>query len=196
MDIVSKGGAYLLNVGPTAEGILPQPSVERLLAMGKWLQVNGEAIYGTRPGPIQGVDWLRTTSKPGRLYLHIFEWPTGGMLAIPGIEGRQAYLLGDPQQRPLPLGVHDGVLTIQGPAAAPDAQDTVVVVILVGEDGVWLQHNRRCARERGSSLIQAAICRLEGDQAFLAALFVSGAAGRLAAGLQLLSHVRRPDRVS
>ena len=128
VDIVSKGGAYLLNVGPTAEGIIPQPSVERLLAMGNWLQANGEAIYGTRPGPIQGLDWLRTTIKPGRLYLHIFEWPAGGMLAIPGIEGRQAYLLSDPQQRPLPLGVHDGVLTIQGPAVAPDVCDTVVVV--------------------------------------------------------------------
>ena len=68
--------------------------------MGKWLQANGEAIYGTRPGPIQGVDWLRTTIKPGRLYLHVFEWPAGGVLAIPGIEGRQAYLLGDPQQHP------------------------------------------------------------------------------------------------
>ena len=130
VDIVSKGGAYLLNVGPTAEGIIPQPSVERLLALGQWLQTNGEAIYGTRPGPIQGVDWLRTTVKPGRLYLHIFDWPAGGMLAIPGIEGRQAYLLGDPQQRPLTVGVHDGVLTIQGPAVAPDARDTVVVVVI------------------------------------------------------------------
>ena len=129
VDIVSKGGAYLLNVGPTAEGLIPQPSVERLLAMGEWLQVNGEAIYGTRPGPIQGVDWLRTTIKPGRLYLHILEWPAGGVLAIHGIEGSRAYLLGDPQQRPLPVAVRDGVLTVQGPAVAPDARDTVVVVI-------------------------------------------------------------------
>ena len=88
VDIVSKGGAYLLNVGPTAEGTIPQPSVERLLAMGEWLKVNGEAVYDTRPGPIQGVDWLRTTVKPGRLYLHVFEWPAGGVLEIPGIEGQ------------------------------------------------------------------------------------------------------------
>jgi hypothetical protein len=64
------------------------------------------------------------------LYLHIFEWPAGGLLTIPGIEGRQAYLLGDPQQRPLPLEVHDGVLTLQGPAVAPDAQEPVVVVVI------------------------------------------------------------------
>ncbi len=129
VDIASKGGAYLLNVGPTAEGTIPQPSVERLLAMGEWLKVNGEAVYDTRPGPIQGVDWLRTTVKPGRLYLHVFEWPAGGEIAIPGIEARQAYLLGDPQQSPLPVAVRDGVLTIHGPVAAPDARDTVVVVI-------------------------------------------------------------------
>ncbi|MFO7633867.1 MAG: alpha-L-fucosidase [Caldilinea sp.] len=131
VDIVSKGGVYLLNVGPTAEGMIPQPSADRLLAMGEWLEVNGEAIYDTRPGPIQGVDWLRTTVKPGRLYLHVFEWPAGGVLEIAGIEGRGAYLLGDPEQSPLPVALRNGVLTIQGPAAAPDARDTVIVVGLV-----------------------------------------------------------------
>ena len=129
VDIVSKGGAYLLNVGPTAEGIVPQPSVDRLLAMGEWLKVNGEAIYDTRPGPIQGVAWLRTTAKPGRLYLHIFEWPQDGVLEVARVEARQAYLLGDPQQNPLPVAVRNGVLTIHGPVTAPDVRDTVVVVI-------------------------------------------------------------------
>ncbi len=78
IDIVSKGGNYLLNVGPTAEGVIPQPSVERLLAMGAWLDVNGEAIYGTKPGPIQGQAWCRSTAKPGKVYLHVFDWPEGG----------------------------------------------------------------------------------------------------------------------
>ena len=53
VDIVSKGGNYLLNVGPTAEGLIPAPSVERLLALGEWLKLNGEAVYGTQPGPVQ-----------------------------------------------------------------------------------------------------------------------------------------------
>ncbi|HAO78893.1 MAG TPA: alpha-L-fucosidase, partial [Verrucomicrobia subdivision 3 bacterium] len=45
----SKGGNYLLNVGPTSEGLIPQASVDRLAEVGKWLRVNGEAIYGTSP---------------------------------------------------------------------------------------------------------------------------------------------------
>ena len=63
VDIVSKGGNYLLNIGPDAEGAIPEPSIERLEAMGAWLDAHGEAIYGSEPGPIQGLDWCRTTRK-------------------------------------------------------------------------------------------------------------------------------------
>jgi alpha-L-fucosidase len=128
VDIVSKGGNYLLNVGPTAEGVIPQPSVERLLAMGEWLRVNGESIYGTKPGPIQGAGWYRTTVKPGRLYLHVFDWPADGRLQIPAVAASNAYLLSDPERTPLPVRQIGDQLTIQGPTQAPDAVDTVVVL--------------------------------------------------------------------
>ena len=75
VDVVSKGGNYLLNVGPTAEGVIPQPSVERLQAVGRWLDTNGEAIYVTRPGPLQGRPDLRTTARGSTVYLHAFNWP-------------------------------------------------------------------------------------------------------------------------
>ena len=129
VDIVSKGGNYLLNVGPTAEGVIPQPSVERLLAMGRWLDVNGEAVYGTRPGPIQGVDWCRSTVKPGRLLLHVFNWPTNGEIAIPAgaVGPARAYLLADPSVT-LPIERYGDTLLIKGPAKAPDAIDTVIVL--------------------------------------------------------------------
>jgi len=130
VDIVSKGGNYLLNVGPTAEGVIPQPSADRLLTMGKWLRVNGEAVYGTRPGPIQGLDWCRSTVGPGKLYLHVFDWPNDGLIAVPApaMPVDRAYLLGDEFSSPLPVAVEGQDLTVRGPARAPDAIDTVVVL--------------------------------------------------------------------
>jgi alpha-L-fucosidase len=130
VDVVSKGGNYLLNVGPTPDGLIPQPSVERLLAVGRWLEVNGESIYGTEAGPIQGLHWCRTTAKPGKLFLHVFAWPIGGDLRIlrarPKIS--RAYLLADAARSPLPITERDDVVVVRGPGEAPDPIDTVVVL--------------------------------------------------------------------
>ncbi|MGC9347966.1 MAG: alpha-L-fucosidase [Anaerolineae bacterium] len=130
VDIVSKGGNYLLNVGPTAEGVIPKASIGRLLGIGAWLDVNGESVYGTRPGPIQGLDWCRSTVKGNRLFLHVFEWPEGGLIALDDESGHieRAYLLGDPAQEPLPITTTDDIIEIQGPITAPDPIDTVVVL--------------------------------------------------------------------
>jgi alpha-L-fucosidase len=75
VDVASKGGNYLLNVGPTAGGVIPQPSVERMHAIGGWLKANGEAIYATEAGPLQGLDGLRTTARGTSVYLHALNWP-------------------------------------------------------------------------------------------------------------------------
>jgi alpha-L-fucosidase len=134
VDVASKNGNFLLNVGPTAEGLIPQPSVERLLAIGGWLGTNGEAVYATRPGPIQGLDWVRSTTKGDRLYLHVFDWPVGGELSFSSVTrpARRAYLLADPTRdleliRSGPVGLH-----LRGPERALDPIDTVVVVELAG----------------------------------------------------------------
>ncbi len=129
IDIASKGGNYLLNVGPTAEGLIPQPSVERLAEVGKWMKVNGESIYGTQASPFATpVAWGRVTSKPGKLYLHVFDWPKDGRLTLPpGVEYRRAYLLAEPGRalklRDTGRGVHLSV-----PARAPDSVASVIVV--------------------------------------------------------------------
>jgi alpha-L-fucosidase len=130
VDIVSKGGNYLLNVGPTAEGLIPKASVGRLFGIGAWLDVNGESVYGTRPGPIQELDWCRSTVKDGRLFLHIFDWPADGVIALDGDFGEidRAYLLGDPAEEPLPVDVTEDGIQIQGPVEAPDPIDTVLVL--------------------------------------------------------------------
>ena len=129
VDIASKGGNYLLNVGPTAEGLIPQPSIERLEQMGQWLEVNGESVYGTRSGPIQGLDWCRSTRKPGKVYLHVFDWPQGGKLRLPGFAGSGARpsgarLLAGGESLPVRQDA-DGIL-IEGPTSAPDPIDTVL----------------------------------------------------------------------
>jgi alpha-L-fucosidase len=69
VDIVSKGGNFLLNIGPSAEGELPAGSLERLKEIGAWMKVNGEAIYGTRPIAPYKEAKVRFTAKPdGTLY--------------------------------------------------------------------------------------------------------------------------------
>ena len=141
IDVVSKGGNYILNVGPTGNGVIPAPEVERLQVMGDWLKMNGEAIYGAGPTPFgaelgsfdpaakdhrgQPVfhaknEW-RVTTKPGRLYVHLLEWPAGAF-ELPGVAGRvsKAWLLAA-RDKPLSFTLEGGTVRVQFPAQAPDA---------------------------------------------------------------------------
>jgi alpha-L-fucosidase len=146
VDIVSKGGNYLLNVGPTAEGVIPQPSVDILRKVGQWLKVNGESIYGASPTPFgaefgkvnemkkdqrgqpvfeQAKDW-RATAKPGRLYIHLFNYPKE--FTLDGVKGKvtKAYLLADPQRKGLKFTQADGKLVLQLPEKAPSDLASVI----------------------------------------------------------------------
>ncbi|HVM62815.1 MAG TPA: alpha-L-fucosidase [Verrucomicrobiae bacterium] len=128
IDIVSKGGNYLLNVGPTADGVIPPASVDRLHQIGAWMKINGDAIYGTSASPFRRqLPWGRCTQKPGRLYLHVFNWPKDGRLLVP-IKNvvTKAYLLAAPGESLPTSRVEDGVV-IQLPASAPDPIASVVV---------------------------------------------------------------------
>ena len=145
-DIASKGGNYLLNVGPTSEGVIPQPSVDRLAEIGAWMRVNGEAIYGTSATPfgeahgnfsatkkdkngkpefIPVWDW-RCTTKPGKLYVAIFDWPESGKLELPGLQGKvkKAFLLANGEQ--LQVEQTAASVTLKLPAKAPDKIASVV----------------------------------------------------------------------
>ena len=88
IDLASKGVNYLLNVGPTAEGVIPEASAERLRAIGAWMAVNGQAIYGTTGSPFPYEhDALRMTCKPHRLFLHLLQ-PPEGALVVHGLRSR------------------------------------------------------------------------------------------------------------
>ena len=139
VDIASKGGNYLLNVGPTSEGLIPEPSVERLKEVGKWMKVNGPAIYTTTASPFKRLPWGRCTKKitgdSATLYLHVFNWPTDGKLMVPGLKSKPqaAYLLADSRRKVLATESGADGLTIAVPNAAPDAISSTVVLKIKGE---------------------------------------------------------------
>jgi len=125
-DISSKGGNYLLNVGPTSEGIIPQPEVDRLQAIGRWLKTNGEAIYATEAGPyVDPLPWGRVTQKTQpdgatTLYVHVWEWPAGGKILLPGI--KQTALSGRllANGATVTTAMTDSGLVVTLPGSAPD----------------------------------------------------------------------------
>ena len=99
--------------------------------MGEWMKVNGESIHGTTASPLGEVPWGRCTAKPGKLYLHVFDWPANGKLEVPGLkdEVRKAYLLADKKRARLAVARDDeDRIVVTVPGEAPDKIDTVVVL--------------------------------------------------------------------
>ena len=133
-DIASKGGNFLLNVGPTAEGLFPQESVDRLAAMGRWMKTNGESIYGTSAGRFEKLEWGRSTTKGRTLYFHVFDWPVDGRLIVPGLLSKadRVFLLSSPGQM-LDMTLEDGRSVIRVPSEAPDTAVSVIACTFSAE---------------------------------------------------------------
>jgi alpha-L-fucosidase len=129
VDIASKGGNYLLNVGPTPEGEIPAPSVAALKSIGAWMKVNGESIYGTKASPLPVLPWGRCTKKihdgNTTLYLDVFNWPANGKLVVPGLT---ATVLSAKLVTGAALTTSPGAdgLMITVPGKAPDPIATVI----------------------------------------------------------------------
>jgi alpha-L-fucosidase len=148
IDIASKGGNFLLNVGPTAEGEIPAASVERLERMGTWLRKNGESVYDTTAGPFRHLDFEgRCTVRGDRLYLHVFDWPAERKLTLNGVRNRATFAQ-SLENYPLSLSTGDSprpsdltsfgieqdgeTVTIRLPAEPADPIASVIVVQLDG----------------------------------------------------------------
>lgn len=138
-DIASKGGNYLLNVGPTALGTIPPESIARLDSVGKWMTVNGDAIYGTIASPFKSLQWGRCTRKDTKtgttLYLHVFDWPKEGKLILPGLLNAQVkgYLMADLTRKELSVSRREDALVISLPQTAPDLVNSIVVLEVRGK---------------------------------------------------------------
>jgi alpha-L-fucosidase len=140
IDIASKGGNYLLNVGPTSEGLIPGASVERLQGIAAWMKVNGVAIHGTSASPFPKTpDWGRCTTRSlpdgnTRLYLHVFNWPADGRLVVTGLTNEpltaKARMLANDAS--LQVAKDGGQLSISLLAQAADPIATVIVLDVKG----------------------------------------------------------------
>ena len=141
-DIASKGGNFLLNVGPRADGTFPPEAVERLGQLAAWMRTNGDAIHGTSASPFEQLAWGRCTqAREGndtRLNLLVFAWPGDGRLVVPGLgnEPRSAFLANDPKKS-LPVRREGSDLVISVPTARPDAYVGVVVLRIAGAPLVY-----------------------------------------------------------
>jgi len=149
-EVVSKGGNFLLNFGPTAEGELPAEGVKVVRQVGDWLRINGEAIYGAGPSDliskapagegqnkehaVSPINWLATsrpaspkTGQPAKVYLHIFKWPDG-RLEVNGMTSQvsNAYFLSDAKRTPLKFSQSGKIFSVELSAHTPDPVATVI----------------------------------------------------------------------
>lgn len=135
--IASKGGNYLLNVGPTGEGVIPEASVKILHRVGEWMDISGSSIYGTTSSPFPyEIPWGYCTRKGNLLFLHVFDWPEDGVIELKGLNNDivKAYMLANKQQELKTRKIDDITeIVVQAPS---DDINSVVVLEITGEPDV------------------------------------------------------------
>ena len=136
VDVVSRGGNYLLNVGPTAQGTFPPEAVERLDHIGKWMKNNDRSIYGTDYTPITNQEWGQATCKGDKVFFHVYEWPQNAQLSVEQFPGKvKTVNLLDGGK--LDFNQDDSHLHISLPAESPDPDVSVIEVTLAEQGSEW-----------------------------------------------------------
>ncbi len=125
VEVASRGGNFLLNVGPGPDGTIQPEFQERLRAIGNWLSVNGEAIYGTTYGPLQALSFGRTTAKGDNVYLTVFDWPSGDQLQVPGLGRKVTSVKLLAGNTPVRFEQNGANLVLRTAGITPDANATV-----------------------------------------------------------------------
>ena len=125
-----------MNVGPKADGTIPDESIARLKQVGAWMKVNGEAVYGTKASPLAPVSWGRITRKEQNgnttLYLSVFNWPADKILVVPGVQQPvvSATLLAGAKKLTVAKSGEGVVITV--PDTAPDKIASVIKLVVKG----------------------------------------------------------------
>jgi alpha-L-fucosidase len=134
IQVVSGGGNYLLNIGPRGDGSVVEFEKEVLLGIGEWLDVNGEAIYGTKSAGFPEVpEWGYITQKENRLYLHLTNIPDDGIITLDGLEDTPdgAYFLDNGHQTS--FSVHDSYVNVEIPEQEKTDEIRVIVLEFDGD---------------------------------------------------------------
>lgn len=127
-SIVSRGGNFLLNTGPSPTGKLNKNDLAEFRKVGEWLKINGEAIYGTRANPYYNSPYLCTT-KENKIYFHLFNWPEGSFI-IERLNSavKKVWMLADPTQKQLEFSKEGNKIRISLPENKPDSINSIIVV--------------------------------------------------------------------
>lgn len=168
IDIAHKGGNFLLNVGPTAEGEFPPESIERLHGIGEWMKVNSASIYGTTQSPFLRLPFNgRCTAKGNRLYLHLFERPLGA-LQLQGLQNnvRAARALNTGEKLTVQQtgSGENALLTLSLPSRL-DPIATVIELQLTGKPEVISIPVMQQADAQGTFLLKAVDAEIHGTTA-------------------------------
>ena len=170
VDLTSKGVNYLLNVGPTSEGVIPQSSVELLAGIGQWMDVNAEAIHGASPNPWPyEFRWGRVTTKGNKLYLLLTEWAQEVKLFGLRNQVTKVYALAGGQ--PIAVAQSGGTVTLTLPASAPDPVVSVIAVEFAGaldvDTSIFQQMD-------GNVSLPAYLAQRQGDMALSTGKMIEG----------------------
>lgn len=131
--LVSLGGNYMLNVGPTGKGVIPEASAAILGDVGAWLRRNGESLYGAHRSPVGLQPWGCSTRRGNTLYLHLLTWPGNGVLWVPGLADAASDARFLATGKRLRMTRKQGHLRLALPARPPDHPITTLAVDLRGE---------------------------------------------------------------
>ncbi|MGR4880350.1 alpha-L-fucosidase [Streptomyces sp. LARHCF249] len=166
VTVVSRDGNYLLNIGPKGDGTVTAATTAVLNGLASWMATHADSIHGTSGSPFAAEpSWGRITKKNGKLFAHVFTWPTGGTLQIPAVHNTisRVYLMNDPSVS-LAYTVSGGQINVSVPPAAPHANDSVVCVEVSGMPAVLAGGVYRLVSAQNGKALDNANTTTEGGQ--------------------------------